>query len=78
MKNLDFSGGKSNEDAVELAKKQYLGETPDGLEDKFIADDEESEPESDSEEEVKDQKPQKRGLLSKFTSSFKNVTGNMV
>jgi len=82
MKSLDFSANSTAEDAIENAKKQFLGETPDGLEDKFIDDDKEIELSSDEEEpeeEIpKDKKPQKKGLFARFTSSIKNVTGNKV
>lgn len=81
MNSLDFSSTKGGDDDVEAAKKQYLGDAPDGLEGQFIAEDasisEESD-EDDDDENDKNKKPQSRGLLSRFTSSIKNVTGNMV
>jgi hypothetical protein len=70
------------EDAYEKAKNEYLGEAPDGKEGIFLDDDQEIElSDSDSEEEVntdKNKAPAKRGLFSRFTSSIKNLTGNMV
>lgn len=81
LANIDYSKNETLEDSVKNAREQYLeNDTGDGLDKNFVEDDQEiSLSESESEDEdVKDKKPQKKGLFSKFTSSIKNITGNMV
>jgi len=57
-----------------------LGSTPDGLEGKFIDDNQELNFSSDDDDDDKEESKQtkKGGLFSRLTSAVKNVTGNKV
>lgn len=60
------------------ARKQYLGDEgePEEIQKAFVKDDEELV--FSDEEETKGKDKKKKGLLSRFSSSIKNITGNKV